>query len=69
MVEIFEEMVSVRRVYCADTEFFRMVDFWEDLCDEGGLYKIKMYRSNETQDFKRRAGVVAFRDRVVLRNV
>ena len=65
-VEIFEETISVRRGYCADKDFFRMDEFWEYLCDESGRWSINTYRSNETEDFKRKAGVVAFGDRVTL---
>ena len=65
-VDIFEEMVSCRRDYCADNEFFRMPDVWEYLCDEEGRWTIKTFRSKETEDFKRKAGVVAFADRVTL---
>ena len=66
LVEVFEEMVACRRLYCADSDFFRMPDFWKDLCDEEGCWKIKTYKSNETEDFKRKAGVIAFGDRVTL---
>ncbi|MCC5970791.1 MAG: hypothetical protein JJU15_12655 [Pararhodobacter sp.] len=65
-VEVFEEMVGCRRSYCADMNFFRMDEYWEDLCDEEGRWKIKAYRSKETQDFKRKAGVIALADRVTL---
>ena len=65
-VGIFDEMISVRRMYCADNDFFRMDEFWEYLCDEGNKWSINTYRSNETEDFKRKAGVIAFRDRVTL---
>lgn len=65
-VEIFEEAISCRRMFCADGDFFRMDEFWEDLCDEGGQWTMKTYRSSETQDFKRKAGVSKFGDRVTL---
>ena len=65
-VIIFEQMISCRRAFCADNDFFRMTDFWEDLCDEDGRWTIKTYRSSETDDSKRKAGVIAFGDRVTL---
>ena len=64
--DIFDEVISCRRMFCADNEFFRMTEFWEDLCDEGGRWSIKTYRSNLSDDFKRKAGVIAFGDRVTL---
>ena len=66
IVFIFEEMVSCRRDYCADNQFFRMNDVWKYLCDESGRWSIKTYRSNETEDFKRKAGLIAFADRATL---
>ena len=65
-VDIFEEVISCRRMFCADNEFFRMTEFWEDLCDEEGRWSIKTYRSNLSDDFKRKAAVVSFDDRVTL---
>ncbi|PZQ99719.1 MAG: hypothetical protein DI533_03450 [Cereibacter sphaeroides] len=65
-VRIFEEMIDCRRDYCADNQFFRMSDVWAYLCDEDGRWSINTFRSEETEDFKRRAGVIAFGDRVTL---
>lgn len=64
--EIYEEAISCRREYCADSSFFRATDLWEYLCEKSDTWKIKTYRSGETEDFKRKAGVVAFDDRVTL---
>lgn len=58
--EIFNEMVGLRRIYCDDSRFFRMSDFWSLLAEGGGETKIKTYRSSEKEDYKRKAGVVAF---------
>ena len=66
VVDIFEEMISCRRMFCADRDFFRMPEFWEDQCDEEGRWTIKTYRSGQLEDFKRKAGVVALDDRVTL---
>jgi hypothetical protein len=65
-VHIFEEMISARREYCADQDFIRMDKVWEDLCDEGSAWSIKTYKSKETEDFKRKAGLIVFGDRAIL---
>lgn len=65
-VEIFEEALSVRRLFCGDGEFFRMTDFWQHLCDKEGRWKINAYGSSQNDDFKRKAGVIAFQDRATL---
>jgi hypothetical protein len=64
-VAIFETMLSYRRIYCADSEFFNMADFWEDLCEGNERFLIKRYRSN-SEDSMRKARVVALDDRVTL---
>jgi len=58
MVEIYDEMLSCRRMYCADDEFFLMPDVWEYLCEEDPSWSIKLYRSRETESFKCKAGIV-----------
>ena len=65
-VEVFEESVSVRRAYCADHEFFKMTDFWEELCEGSETWSVRTYRSGIGEDFARKAGVIAFADRVTL---
>lgn len=62
----FREMIGCRRDFCADTDFFRMPEVWDYLCGENGDWKIKEYRSSETEDFKRKAGVISFNGRVTL---
>lgn len=64
--EVYEEVLSVRRDYCADNEFFKMTDFWEHLCEESDAWRIKTYRSGKMEDFARRAAVINFEDRVTL---
>lgn len=64
--QVFREMVSLRRDYRQDGTFFRMSEFWEDLCENSDEWTIKPYKSGETEDFKRKAGVVALGDRVTL---
>ena len=49
VVDIFEEMISCRRMFCADRDFFRMPEFWEDQCDEEGRWTIKTYRSGQLE--------------------
>lgn len=65
-VEVFRILVGCRRSFCADNDFFRMDRFWESLCDDEGQWSIKTYRSKETEDFKRKAGIIAFAGRVTL---
>jgi hypothetical protein len=65
-VDIFEVMISCRREFCGDKDFIRMPEVWEDLCDEEGRWTVKPYRSNDIEDLKRKAGVIAFGDRVTL---
>jgi hypothetical protein len=43
-----------------------MPEPWEALCDVGEGWSINTYRSDETEDFKRKAGVVQFDHRVTL---
>ncbi|MDF1855430.1 hypothetical protein [Pseudooceanicola sp.] len=64
--KIFEQMLAIRRVAYADDEFFRMDEFWEDLCADSDKWSIKRYRSDTVEDYKRKAGVIAFEDRVTL---
>lgn len=66
VVEIFETAIWYRRQYAADNQFFRMTDYWRWLRDEGAYVKIKTYGSDEREDFKRKAGVVAFGDSITL---
>ena len=68
MACIFREMQSLRRIYCEDTQFFKMIDVWEWLTDDdegSGEIRIKKYKSsNSTQRTK--AGVVALGDKATL---
>jgi hypothetical protein len=65
-VDIFEEIVTCRREYFADNQFFKMTDVWEQLCQESSLWSIKTYRSSETDDLSPKAGVMVFGDRTTL---
>lgn len=65
-VSLFREMIGYRRIYCEDTKFFRMTDVWNWLADSEGEVKIKTYRTENAEDYKRKAGVVAFGKRSTL---
>lgn len=65
-VEVFKEAIDVRRRYRPDGTFFLMSDFWEFLCEESETWSIKRHHSDKAEDFKRKAGVVAFDGRVTL---
>ena len=57
-VQIFDEMVERRRGFCGDKEFVRMDWVWEELCPDEGTWRIRTYRSRETEGYRRKAGVV-----------
>ena len=61
-VSLFREMVAYRRLCYEDTEFFRMTDVWNWLADGDGAGEvtIKTYRTENAEDYKCKAGVVAF---------
>lgn len=64
-VDIFREMLSLRRIYCEDTHFFKMNDVWEWLAEDNKEIRIKTYNgSSSTRPAK--AGVVAFGDKSTL---
>lgn len=62
----FNEMIACRRLRFADDSFFRMTEVWKDLCDENERWSIKTYKTKEAEDYKRKAGVISFADRVTL---
>ena len=64
--EIWREMLWFRRELYADTDFFRMTAVWEALCNELPFWSMRTYRSNQLEDYKRKAGVVAVGDHVTL---
>ena len=66
VVQIFDEMLAYRRGFCADNEFVRMHEVWEELCVEGSDWKIRKYRDKKTENFKPKAGVVQFGHSVTL---
>lgn len=63
---IFKEMLSSRREYCADSDFFRAVDVWEWMAEGTSGTKIKAYREVASSELQFKAGVVAFGDNVTL---
>ncbi len=64
--EIWTEMLSLRRELYCDSDFFKMTEVLRTLCDVGEGWSIKTYRSNEMEDFRRRAGVIVFEGEVII---
>ena len=65
-VEIFEEMVSCRRDYCADKEFFRATDVWKYLCEDSDEWRIKFFHQGSIQELRPLAAVAKFNHSVRL---
>ena len=65
-VEIYVEVLSVRRELYNDREFFNMPDAWEKMCEGSETWKTRTYRTQNLEDFKRKAGIAVFEDRVTL---
>jgi hypothetical protein len=65
-VSIFEDMVSCRRMFCADDHFFKMTDLWKDLCDGNEDWKVKFYRRGPKDLARPQAAVAEFDNRVIL---
>jgi hypothetical protein len=65
-VRIFEEMVSCRRAICADNEFPKMTDVWQDLCEGSKEWKIKFYRRGQRDLDRPQAAVAEFDQHVRL---
>ncbi len=65
-VEIYREMLSVRRELCNDNEFFKVPDAWEAICEGSETWKTKTYRTEQLEDYKRKAGIVVFGDHATL---
>ena len=63
---IFDEALGVRRELYSDSSFFKMTDVWAEICDDGGLWNIRTYRTEKLEDYQLRAGVVVFGDRLTL---
>lgn len=59
-------MLPVRREFCADSDFIKLPEVWEELCGVSDEWSIKTYRSNEQDDLKLKAGLVVFENRVIL---
>lgn len=59
-------MLWFRRELYADHDFFKMPEVWETLCEDIEHWSINTYKSNQLEDYKRKAGVIAFGDRVTL---
>lgn len=65
-VRIFEDMVSCRRAFCADNEFFKMTDVWKDLCEGSKEWQIKFYRRGQKYLERPQAAVAEFDQHVRL---
>ena len=65
-VRVFEDMLSCRRLFCADNEFFKMTDVWKDLCDGSKEWKIKFYRRGPKDLDRPQAAVAVFDQHVRL---
>ena len=69
VARIFKDMLDLRRIYCKDSEFFRMDEFWDWLSDEDGDsvgIQIKRYKSSNLDPYKNRAATIAFGDNATL---
>jgi hypothetical protein len=66
LARVWKEVLEARRIYCDDRQFFKMTDVWRFLAEGGNGVKIKTYRTSTIEDYKRKAGVVAFEDMFTL---
>ena len=66
LAEVHHEMVTCRRGFREDGEFFKATDAWKELCDASDTWSIKLYWGRETEDYKRKAGVISLDGRVTL---
>ena len=69
IAEIYRTMTDYRREYCdtEDLRFFKMADFWEWLCGDGGEgWQIKTFRSDLGDDYLRKAAILTFDGRMTL---
>lgn len=65
-VRIFEGMISCRREFFADNEFFKMTDLWKDLCEDSSEWRIKFYRRGPKDLDRPQAAVAEFDNNVRL---
>lgn len=64
--EIFKEMISLRQIYCEDTHFFKMNDFWQWLSEGDENINIREVKKSAKYESKYKAGVVALGDHATL---
>jgi hypothetical protein len=65
-VTIFNEMVGCRRYAYSDQEFFKMSDYLKELCsEESDGVRIKTFKTNPKEDFRRKVGVIEFGNSVI----
>ena len=65
-VAIYREMLDVRRELFDDNEFFKVPDAWEAICEGSEKWKTKTYRTEQLEDYKRKAGIIVFEEYVTL---
>ncbi|GGO52141.1 hypothetical protein SAMN05444398_101427 [Roseovarius pacificus] len=59
-------MLWLRRELYDDGEFFKVPDAWAAICEESETWKLKTYRTELLEDYKRKAGIVVLGDYVTL---
>jgi len=64
--EIWRDTLWCRRELYSDQSFFKMTEVWETLCTDIKPWRLKTYRSNQLEDFKRKAGLTVLGDYVTL---
>jgi Peptidase family M48 len=65
-VAIFEDEVSCRRTWYRDNEFFKVTDFLNDLCEDGELWKMKLFHTRDGDFLRPRASATEFAQNVRL---
>tara|TARA_Y100000815_G_scaffold20470_1_gene17498 strand:- start:157 stop:738 length:582 start_codon:yes stop_codon:yes gene_type:complete len=65
-VEIYREVIWVRRELYSDGDFFKVPDAWEKICEGNNKWRTQTYRTEKVEDYKRKAGIVVLDDFVTL---
>ena len=64
--EIWRDTLWVRRQLYEDSDFFKMTDAWKEICSTGEQWTIKTVKTEQSEDYKRRAGIIYFDGRLTL---